>query len=153
MQSAQLVSFFREQFFIRDLKSTKREAVIKELIGPLVDSGNIKNPDLVLETLYKRETLGSTGIGKSVAVPHCRTLVCSEIHIVIGISEKGVDFKAPDKKKVYLFFLILAPPSDKSNLYLPILGKIVETVRDAKIRRSLLKAKDFGKFVEIFEGG
>lgn len=105
-----------------------------------------------MENLFKRETLGSTGIGKGVAIPHCRSLAVSEILIIVGISEEGVHYAAIDKKKVHLFFLIIAPPQEKSNLYLPILGKIVEIVRDSKKRRSLMKAENYTTFLKVITG-
>ena len=153
MNSTELSGLFKEEFFLPDLIPSSKEEILEELVQPLVDAGRIKSKDLVLETLIKRETLGSTSIGKEVAIPHCRTLAASSVHIVAGISRKGVNFKAIDKKKVHLFFLIIAPPYEKSNLYLPILGKIVEMVHDAKIRKMLLKAKDFRSFIEIIQGG
>ena len=153
MQANQLVRFFNEQFFIPDLQAGNREEALNVLVQPLVDSGQVRNKDLVLEILNKRETLGSTGIGKGIAIPHCRTLVTSDIHIVIGISAAGIPYNAVDNKNVHIFFLIIAPPMDKSNLYLPILGKIVETVRDAKTRKTLLKASDFSTFLQIMQGG
>ena len=152
MNSIVLVDFFRHEYFLPDLKAETKEAVLEELIRPLVDEGKIKTKDIVLETLAKRETLGSTGIGKGVAIPHCRTLAISEVQIVVGVSKRGIPYDAIDRKKVHLFFLIIAPPQEESNLYLPILGKVVEMLRDSKVRKLLMKAKDFRLFLDIIEG-
>jgi len=125
--------------------------ILEELVKPLIDTGKIRNKHVLLETLLKRETLGSTGIGKSVALPHCRTLAISQICVVVGISQKGIDYNAIDKKKVKLFFLIVAPPQEKINQYLPLLGKIVEIVRDNKNRKNLLKTENYTDFMEIIQ--
>jgi len=153
MNSTELKDFFQEGFFLKNISSETKSDVLKELVQPLVDRGKIKNARLVLEILNKRETLGSTGIGKGVAIPHCRTLVVSDIHIVVGISKKGIRYDAIDKKEVHLIFLIVAPPQEKSNLYLPILGKIVEMVHDSKTRKALMKAEDFSSFIKAIQGG
>jgi len=152
MNFAGLAGFFRHEFFLPELVSETKEEVLEELIQPLIDDGKIKSRSLVLETLNKRETLGSTGIGKGVAIPHCRTLAISGVQIVAGISKKGIHYDAIDKKKVHLFFLIIAPPQEDSNLYLPILGKIVEIMRNSRVRRSLMKVKDFSSFLDIIQG-
>ena len=144
-----LSTYFNKDFFIDNLKSKSKEEVLGELIEPLMVKGIVKHGEILLETLKKRETLGSTGIGKNVAVPHCRTLTVSDIHVVVGLSQTGIDYDAIDKKKVHLFFLIVAPPQDESSQYLPILGKIVEIVRDSKLRRQLLKVQDFESFIGI----
>jgi PTS system nitrogen regulatory IIA component len=150
MNTQKLINFFKEDLFMPKLKSHSKDAVLAELIEPLVENGYVKNRDILLETLKKRETLGSTGIGKGVAIPHCRTLAVSSIFIVIGLSREGIEYQAMDKKKVHLFFMIVAPPQEETNLYLPVLGKIVEVVRDSKFRRKLLKIKDYASLIEIF---
>jgi nitrogen PTS system EIIA component len=152
MLASELARYLHPDCYLPDLTSTTKNEVIEELIGPLIATGVLKNSNLVLETLKKRETLGSTGIGKGVAIPHCRTLAVSKIHIVCGVSKKGIEYDATDKKKVNLFFLILAPPNDEANRYLPILGTLVERIRDSKTRQALIGAKDFTDFVQVIGG-
>jgi mannitol/fructose-specific phosphotransferase system IIA component (Ntr-type) len=152
MKGTDLMKHLKAEFFIPDLKGTNQQTVLEELTGPLAAGGFIKSRGIVLETLDKRETFGSTGIGRGVAIPHCRTLVVSDVHIVVGISKKGVEYNASDGKKVHLFFLIVAPPVDTSNLYLPILGRIVELVRDAKLRQAMMGAETFPALAKILQG-
>ncbi len=152
MNSSDLARLFRPTFFLPALKSKDKEKIIEELVQPLIDSGLVKSKRLVIDTLGKRETLGSTGIGKGVAIPHCRTMAVSDVHVVAGITQAGIDFNAVDGKKVNLLFLIVAPPHDSSNLYLPILGKIVEIVRDTKMRKALTQAETFETFIQIIRG-
>jgi PTS system nitrogen regulatory IIA component len=153
MKITELVKILKPDLFIPEMQSGTKPAVMEELVQPLVAGGFVRSKGLVIETLSKRETLGSTGIGKGVAVPHCRSLAVSDLHIVVGISKKGVDFEAIDKKPAHLFFLIVAPPLDGNNLYLPVLGKVVESVRDSKLRQSMIGATDFGSFLKAIQGG
>ncbi len=152
MNNSELAGLLRSDFFLSNLSANTKERVMDELVQPLVNMGVVKSKRLVLDTLSKRETLGSTGIGKGVAVPHCRTLAVSDVHVVIGVSRNGVDYDAVDQKKVNLFFLIVAPPHESSNLYLPVLGKIVELVRDGKMRKAMIGAVNFGAFIQIVKG-
>jgi len=152
MDANELILFFREDFFLSDLKAETKDEILQEMVQALVNSGKIKNQSHLLDVLKKRETLGSTGIGKEVAIPHCRSLAINELYLVVGISKKGVDFQAVDHKDVHLIFLIVAPPQDKTNEYLPLLGKIVELVRDIKLRKALMKAKDFSSFIDLIGG-
>jgi nitrogen PTS system EIIA component len=153
MKITELSKYLKKEHFLPDLKGGSKAAIMEALVQPLVEGGLVKGKSLVLETLIKRETLGSTGIGKGVAVPHCRTMAVSDVAVVVGTSKAGVDFAAIDKKPVHLFFLIVAPPVEGNNLYLPILGKIVEMVRDSKLRQSMISAEDFAAFAKIFQGG
>ncbi len=120
------------------------------MVERLFEKGRIKDKALVLEMLTRRESLGSTGIGKSIAIPHGRSLAAPELSIVFARSSKGIDFEAVDKKPVHLFFLIVAPPHDRSNIYLPVLGKIVEKVKEARIRSKLMKVEEFEELKKVF---
>lgn len=144
--------YFRKENYIAELQADNKYDLLEEMIAPLFNQRVITNKKVILETLKKRELLGSTGIGKGVAIPHCRSLAVSDIHIVVGISKEGIPYEASDNEKVRLFFLIIAPPQEKSNLYLPFLGKIVELVWDTEIRESLKDCSDFSSFLTIIKG-
>ena len=146
-----LSEFFEEDLFVPALSARDKEGALRELVNTLVRAHRIREGDILLEMLLQRESLGSTGIGRGVAVPHGRTLAMNRLAVVFGRSEAGVDFDAMDEKPVQLFFLTVAPPQDRSNLYLPVLGKIVETVKSAKNRRRLLTAAGFDEVSEILE--
>jgi mannitol/fructose-specific phosphotransferase system IIA component (Ntr-type) len=147
----QLSEFFEEELFVPEIRARDKDATLREMVDVLVGSGRIKEGDLLLQMLRQREQLGSTGIGRGVAVPHGRTLAIGRLTVVFGRSTGGIEFDAMDGKPVHLFFLIVAPPQDRSNLYLPVLGKIVETIKSAKNRRRLLAAADFDEVAEILE--
>ena len=146
-----LSEFLEEGLFIPEFQASDKEGTLRELVEALVRANRIKENDLLLETLRRREHLGSTGIGRGVAVPHGRTLAITRLAVVFGRSQAGIDFESMDAKPVHLVFLTVAPPQERSNLYLPVLGKIVEMVKSAKNRRRLLSAKDFDEVAEILE--
>lgn len=147
----QLSEFFEEDLFIPQLTAKDKDGVLQEMVETLVRTQRIKEGEILLQMLRQREHLGSTGIGRGVAVPHGRTLAITRLAVVFGRSEKGIEFEAMDEKPVHLVFLTVAPPQERSNLYLPVLGKIVETVKSAKNRRRLLTAKDFDEVAEVLE--
>ncbi|NIR71326.1 PTS sugar transporter subunit IIA [candidate division KSB1 bacterium] len=153
MKRADLIHYFSEDLFIPNLKSKTKEDTFAEFANRFVKSKIIRKKNLVLELLKKRETLGSTGIGKGVAIPHGRTTAVLEVKIAFGKSGEGMDFEAVDKKPVHLIFMVMAPPHDENNRYLPILGKLVELLSDSKFRKQLLKVERYDEFVEVFKGG
>jgi nitrogen PTS system EIIA component len=144
-----LLDFFEEELFIPELKATTKDAALAEMVNRLTSTGRIKDDGILLEMLHQRESLGSTGIGRGVAVPHGRSLAIGRLTIVLGRSTAGIDFDAMDGKPVHLVFLTVAPPQERSNLYLPVLGKIVEVVKSARIRKMLLNAADYKQLSAI----
>ncbi len=145
----ELREFFSEEAVKLDLEATTKDEVLKELIGLLhLDE---KNDGMLFKMLKRRENLGSTGIGRSIAIPHCRSLVVNKLRVAFGRKKAGVDFKAIDDKPVHFFFLIVAPPLEVSNQYLPVLGKIAQFSKEADIPERLLAISQPAEFMKLLE--
>jgi mannitol/fructose-specific phosphotransferase system IIA component (Ntr-type) len=144
-----LREFFAEDAIDLNLKSTAKDAVLKELVGLLrLD----EKADATLHKMLKRrETLGSTGIGQNIAIPHCRSLVVNRLRVAFGRRLEGVAFKAIDDKPVHYFFLIVAPPLEVSNQYLPVLGKIAQFAKEPDVPDRLAQLKSPQEFLKLLE--
>ncbi len=121
-----------------NLRSSTKEEVLKELVW-MLDVREEYRP-ILLDMVLQREALGSTGLGEGVAIPHGRSLVVNRLHLVCGLSKKGIYFQAIDRKKVYLFFLVIAPHREVSNQYLPLLGSIARLATNPENVERLRKA-------------
>ena len=144
-----LREFFSEDAIKLELESGTKDGVLKELVGLLkLDD---KAQAMLFKMLKRRETLGSTGIGQHIAIPHCRSLVVSRLRCAFGRSVKGVDFKAIDDQPVNYVFLIVAPPLEVSNQYLPVLGKIAQFAKESDVPARLAKLQAPGEFLALLE--
>lgn len=132
-----------------NIEGQSKDDILKELIG-LLDLDE-KSEAILFKTLKRRENLGSTGIGKGIAIPHCRSLVVNRLRLGYGRKPEGVDFKAIDGEPVYNFFLIVAPPLEVSNQYLPVLGKIAQFAKDPEVPDQLGDISDPEEFLELLE--
>ena len=131
----ELREFFSLDAVQLDLQGSTKDDILKELIGLLkLDE---KSEGMLFKMLKRRENLGSTGIGRGIAIPHCRSLVVNRLRVAFGRKPAGVDFKAMDDKPVHFFFLIVAPPLEVSNQYLPVLGKIAQFGKEADVPEKL----------------
>jgi len=152
MHRSELAKYFKDSLFLAGLNSVKKAAAIAELLDTFVREKYIRNRDIVLEMLHQRETLGSTGIGKGVAIPHGRTTAAADVLIAFGKSDQGIDFDAIDGKPVHLFFMVIAPPNEEGNVYLPILGSLVTILNEKANRDKLMKVDTFQDFIAIITG-
>jgi PTS system nitrogen regulatory IIA component len=125
-----------------DLGADDKEQVIRELTGALVAAGAIADDDLdsIVKAIMKREELGSTGIGKGVAVPHTKHPSVERLVGTVGVSTEGLDFNSLDGDKVQLFFLLISPP-DRPGDHLRALENISRQLRDDTFCRFLKQAK------------
>ncbi len=145
----ELREFFSEDAVALDLKGSTKEEILRELIS-LLTLGE-KDEGMLFKMLKRRENLGSTGIGRGIAIPHCRSLVVSKLRVAFGRKSAGVDFKAIDDKPVHFFFLIVAPPLEVSNQYLPVLGKIAQFSKEPDVPDRLLALTQPGQFIKLLE--
>ena len=132
-----------------DLRATSKDAVLAELIGLLrLDE---RSAETLLRVLQRRESLGSTGVGRGIAIPHSRSLITKRLRLAYGHHRAGVEYQAIDGRPCHDFFLIVAPPLEVSNQYLPVLGRIAQFAKDADIPHrlaALTSAEDFFRLLE-----
>ena len=145
----ELREFFADDAIKLEIEGTTKDEVLKELIGLLrLDE---KSDAMLFKMLKRRENLGSTGIGRGIAIPHCRSLVVTKLRVAFGRKASGLDFKAIDEKPVQFFFLIVAPPLEVSNQYLPVLGKIAQFSKEPDVPERLLGLKEAVQFMELLK--
>jgi len=144
-----LREFFSAEAIKLNLESTAKDDILKELIALLgLDE---KSQGMLYKMLKRRENLGSTGIGRGIAIPHCRSLVVSRLRVAFGRKPDGIDFKAIDNKPVHNFFVIVAPPLEVSNQYLPVLGKIAQFAKEPDVPERLVKLQSPEEFLGLLE--
>ncbi|MEX2138377.1 MAG: PTS sugar transporter subunit IIA [Pirellulales bacterium] len=125
-----------------DLQSDTKESVVREMADALLEAGKISAGELdsIVKAIMKREELGSTGIGRGVAVPHTKHTSVDRLIGTVAISREGVDFESLDGEKVQLFFLLISPP-DRPGDHLRALENISRQLRDDMFCKYLKQAK------------
>jgi PTS system nitrogen regulatory IIA component len=140
------------EFFTADavrlpLRATTKDEVLAELVGLLATDD--KSGDTLLKMLKRREALGSTGVGRGVAVPHCRSLVVNRLQLAYGYSPQGIAFDSTDGLPVHHVFMIVAPPNEMSNQYLPTLGKIAQLAKEPGVPELLSRLTTPDEFFQL----
>jgi nitrogen PTS system EIIA component len=144
-----LKDFFSPDAITLKLRGGTKEDVLAELVGLLrMDE---RSSGTLLRIIQRRENLGSTGIGRGIAIPHCRSLVVSRLHLAFGHRDEGVDYQAIDNRPVCNFFLIVAPPLEISNQYLPVLGKIAQLAKEPDVPDRLKALRSTADFLHLLE--
>lgn len=135
-----------------ELASLEKEDVITEMVDSLVEAGEIKPEDKgdIIEAVMKREELGSTGIGRGVAVPHTKHPSVDKLVGTVGVSVGGVDFNSLDGEKVQLFFLLISPP-ERPGDHLRALENISRQLRDDTFCRFLKQSKTIEDINQLLE--
>lgn len=135
-----------------DLGADEKPAVIRELVAGLAAAGAIPQAEVdgIVAAIMKREELGSTGIGRGVAVPHTKHASVEKLVGTVGVSVEGVDFNSLDGDKVQLFFLLVSPP-DRPGDHLRALENISRQLRDDTFCRFLKQARSAQDIHQLLE--
>ena len=147
-----IMSFLDARAVSVEIKALDKDGIIRELTALLVKSGAIKERDAskLVQILLKRESLGSTGIGQGVAIPHGKSDCVTRLVGAFGVSRAGVNFDSLDGEPAYLFFLLVAP-EDSAGPHLKALARISRLLKDKHFRDTLRTAKDEHVIVGIID--
>jgi PTS system nitrogen regulatory IIA component len=144
-----LKDFFTPDTVRLALHGATRDDILHELVALLgVDDASA---DTLLRALQRRESLGSTGVGRGIAIPHCRSGVVDRVRLAYGHRADGIPYQAIDGQPVRDFFLIVAPPDEVVNLYLPVLGRIAQFAKDQDIPARLAALTEPEQFLALLD--
>ena len=124
-----------------------KEELFEYIAGNVEKCAGISK-DSVLKSLTERETYGSTGIGKGVAVPHCRIKGSKEVVVQLLSLEKPMPYGSSDGEDVSLVFTLIVPEGNNL-LYLKLISRISVICSDENIRRKLVEAKDSETMINL----
>jgi PTS system fructose-specific IIA component/PTS system nitrogen regulatory IIA component len=144
--------FICEKAIRAELVADNKEDAINELVDSLLQAGEINADEKsdIIAAIMKREELGSTGIGRGVAVPHTKHPGVGKLVGTVGVSVDGVDFNSLDGEKVQLFFLLISPP-DRPGDHLRALENISKQLRDETFCRFLKQSRTSGDIHQLLE--
>jgi PTS system nitrogen regulatory IIA component len=131
----------QDDLVIEEIKATDKIGVIREFAGILQATGRVKDAEALVRVLLERESLGSTGIGDGVAIPHGKLGFISNMVVAFGRSSRGVDFQSLDAKPVYLFFLLVTPDNMPGD-HLKALARISRILKNSVLRENLKRTSD-----------
>jgi PTS system nitrogen regulatory IIA component len=123
------------------LKSAAKREALLELAYLLAEAPQVEDRDRLVEAIFKREELMSTGIGQGIAIPHVRIPSVRDLCIAAGISKEGIgDYQALDDQPVH-FVLMLAAGEDQHAYYLKALSSLSARLKDPKVKKRVISAE------------
>jgi len=143
------LSVLDSSLYIPELRPRRKDSALQEMVARAHQAGVVREPDLLLATLTLRERLGSTAVGKAVAVPHARSLLVLDPHLVVARSRRGIDWGAADDIPVQIALLVLSPAEFSDETHHEFIARAVGAVRLQRNRQRLLAAEDFEAVVTL----
>jgi PTS system nitrogen regulatory IIA component len=137
---------------IPELPATNKEGVIREMVESLRAAGQFRGADLedIIRAILKREFLGSTGIGRGVAIPHTKHTSVERLIGTVALSNKGIAFDSLDGEPVHVFVLLISP-QDRPGDHLRALENVSRSLRDDNFVRALRAATTREEIIALLD--
>lgn len=132
--------------------SQLKERVITEMAQALENAGSLSKEDLpqVVRAVMGRERIGTTGIGKGIAIPHSRHPSVQRLIGTLAIAPEGLPFHSLDGEPAYVFVLLLSP-HDQPGIHLRALEAVVRTMEDTDFVKRLRDCKTAEELWNLLE--
>jgi mannitol/fructose-specific phosphotransferase system IIA component (Ntr-type) len=132
--------FSSKKLMIPNLQSDTKVGVITELGSLIANEFYHEDPRILIENALEREAITSTAIEHGLAFPHVRGIDAGSLTVALGLKKKGLKCGAPKARLTKIFFFIVIPISS-SAFYLTLLAGLIESLKTAEKRNTLLACK------------
>jgi PTS system nitrogen regulatory IIA component len=144
-----ILDILDKRFINPRLASMSKEGILRELVRAITQVEKQVDENRLIEILLERESLGSTGIGDGVAIPHGKSKDMKRLLASFGRSLPGMDFQSMDGKPTHLFFLLVAP-ENSAGIHLKALARISRLMKDNVFRKRLMEVESAEEIYSLF---
>ncbi len=147
-----MLKYLNNKLIVLEDNYISKNDILVKLIDLIDKNTNLLlEKELFLEKIMEREEIGTTGIGKGIAVPHARCEELKDIVMALAVVKVPIDFNTPDEDKVKVILLVGAP-KDKNNEYLDLLASISKSFRNKEFRDSVTTVSNEEELLEVLAG-
>jgi PTS system nitrogen regulatory IIA component len=140
--SMRITDFVIREAILPSVTAKNKESVIRELVASLRNTGHVAAADEenIVKAILRREQLGSTGIGRGVAIPHAKHESVGKLIGTVALAPEGIPFDSLDNEPVYILVMLLYAP-ERPGEHLRALEAVSRLLRDDKFCQTLRHAK------------
>lgn len=132
-----VLDYIDERTIVLDIDESDRESVIRRLAGLMQNIGVVLDVDAVVRAALDRESVSTTGIGESIAIPHAATASCTEPVLAFARSRAGVPWNSLDEAPATLIFLIAVPETGAGTEHLRVLAQLSRSLLTPSFRADI----------------
>ncbi len=147
-----MLKYLNNRLILVENEYIGKKEIIEKLAGLIENNTELLlDKNIFLEKILEREEIGTTGIGKGIAVPHARCEELKDIVMALAVLKHPIDFNSPDEDKARVILLVGAP-KDRNNEYLDLLSTISKCFRKKEFRDSVTTVSNEEELLEILAG-
>lgn len=147
-----MLKYLNNKLVIVENGKIEKEVLLEKLVDVIYNNTSlIDSKEEFLGKIVERENIGTTGIGKGIAIPHARCENLKDIVISMALVKNGIEFNTPDGEKAKLIIMVGAP-KDKNSEYLALLSSITKAFRDKEFRDNVTCSSSETEILELLAG-
>ena len=150
IKSMNLFTLLDEECVLPDVEVENKEQAINALVNALQNKVDPKVLERIREKVFERESVMSTGVGKGLAIPHCKTKSVDENYAAFAILKEPLDFKSIDGEPVRILFLLVGP-EDRHSQHIKLLSRISRLMNSNSFHEKLLNSHTSEAILEAFK--
>jgi fructose-specific phosphotransferase system IIA component len=145
-----ICSLLKQDHIFLELKTGDKRQVLEEFVTAVKKRDLISDDKLVLDELLKRESLGSTGLEKGIAIPHALIEGINEPFLALAVFKNGIDFEAVDQMPTYVLMMLLGSKNNPG-AQLKILAHVCRLVKETDFVEQIKKIQDPNDICDLLE--
>ncbi len=135
-----------------EMDATTKDEAIRELTQMLFSTGKIADIDGFIEDVYYRESLGVTGFGNGIAIPHGKSKLVNRTSLAIGRTKEPIEWESLDDEPVTFIILFAVTDADKTSTHIRLLSQVATKLSDDDLCERLKLASTPEEIYQIFSG-
>ncbi|MBW9172483.1 PTS sugar transporter subunit IIA [Clostridium estertheticum] len=148
-----LAKVIKKETIKLEMEATTKDEALRELVELLFENNKISDKEAFLEDVLYRESLGTTGIGNYIAIPHGKSKFVNKTSLALGRSKQDIEWETLDGLPVRFIILFAVTDEDKTSVHVKLLAKVASTLGDDDACAKLLVAKTNEEILNIFSAG
>jgi mannitol/fructose-specific phosphotransferase system IIA component (Ntr-type) len=136
-----------------ELRHKRRESALTQLVAAAEAKGIVRDGDILMASLLRALRAGGCAVGKGFAAPHLRSFAVKRPALLVGRSERGVEWGAADGTPAQVVTLVLSPSATPAMLHVERVASVVHALRLQRTRQRLLEADAAGAAALLSGGG
>jgi len=148
-----LAKVIKKETIKLNMEATTKDEALKELVELLYENNRISDKEAFLKDVYYRESLGTTGIGNYIAIPHGKSKFVNKTSLALGRTKQDIEWETLDGLPVRFIILFAVTDEDKTSVHVRLLAKVASTLGDDDVCAKLLVAKTNEEILNIFSAG
>jgi len=143
-----LIDKIKDNTLIFPINSVDKSTTMQELLNHILDQGYLTATTKLFSSINNQDKTIGSAVGRGVAFHHSSSKEVDEMIAVLGVSQKGIDYKSPDMQRVH-FILLLLDPMNEPNLHRKFIHRFKKFINEGDIKTKILDCDSRNEILDL----